>query len=117
MFFVLEKLHRTVGVLTLYRLFDENLDKFLDLKQLDDDYRQAAKKKGNESLNPMVFRRKYPNKYMNREIWIAWEWLLHLIEGRCLICNESKHKCATFSFLRDEVNMASISLNNLSRYE
>ena len=66
-------------------MYIENLDKFLDLKQLDDDYRQAAKKKGNESLNPMVFRRKYPNKYMNREIWIAWEWLLHLIEGSSLV--------------------------------
>ncbi|MBM54926.1 MAG: hypothetical protein CMB32_00005 [Euryarchaeota archaeon] len=68
-----------------FRLYIENLDKFLDLEQLDKDYNEATKKKGNEGLNPTVYRRKYPNKYMHRDIWIAWEWLLYLIKDSSLL--------------------------------
>ena len=36
-------------------------------------------------MNPTVYRRKYPNKYMHRDIWIAWEWLLYLIKDSSLL--------------------------------
>ena len=68
-----------------FRLYIENLDKFLDINQLDKDYKKAASRKGNESLNQYVFRGRYPDKYMNREIWIAWEWLLYLVKDSSLV--------------------------------
>ena len=54
---------------------------FLDLEDLERQYKVESKKKGNENLTESKYRNRYPNKYLNMDMWYAWEWLLNMIKG------------------------------------
>ena len=64
-----------------FRHYIENLDMFLDLEDLERQYKVESKKKGNENLTESKYRNRYPNKYLNIDMWYAWEWLLYMIKG------------------------------------
>jgi hypothetical protein len=64
-----------------FRHYIENLDMFLDLEDLERQYKVESKKKGNENLTESKYRNRYPNKYLNIDMWYAWEWLLNMIKG------------------------------------
>jgi len=62
-----------------FSTYVEDLDKFLDENVLRKEYKKQASKKGNENLDISRFKNKFPDRYINFEIWSSWEWLLYLM--------------------------------------
>ena len=64
-----------------FSIFIEDLDKFLDLSKIERDYKKESSKKGKENLTEESFKRQYPSKYINQDLWKTWEWLLNLMSN------------------------------------